>query len=127
MYGDDIGEYFAYTVGLSGFDQPELLVTGMPSEVAGRLLNEAGQRVRSVSSCVLASVWTDSVAGRPLVWSDPDGRLHLEPGYTSPRTCSRCTEPLVESEPRRPRMVAGCKHINRSPRAGRSSKPSSTF
>ncbi len=47
MFGDDIGESFAYTVGLTGFDHPELLLTGMPPEVAGRLLNGAGERVRS--------------------------------------------------------------------------------
>ena len=54
VFGDDIGESFAYTVGLTGFDHPELLLTGMPPEVAGRLLNGAGERVRS---------------GDPLAWS----------------------------------------------------------
>lgn len=37
---------FAYTVGLFGFGQPELLIFGLPISTAHRTLNELGERVR---------------------------------------------------------------------------------
>ncbi|MGK3206656.1 DUF4262 domain-containing protein [Amycolatopsis sp. MEPSY49] len=36
---------WAYTIGLSGYDLPELVVTGLPVESAARLLNDSAARV----------------------------------------------------------------------------------
>lgn len=43
--GDAPGESFAYTVGLSAHDHPELVMMGIPPEVTHRLLNALGARV----------------------------------------------------------------------------------
>lgn len=66
VYGEEIGEDFAYTVGLSGFDHPELLVTGMPPEVAGRMLNEYGERVRAGQRLRPGDQRLDPVARKPV-------------------------------------------------------------
>lgn len=44
--GDDDGPSFAYTVGLFGLAHPELLIFGVPPEIAGGVLNNLGERVR---------------------------------------------------------------------------------
>ena len=36
---------WAYTIGLSGYDLPELVVTGLPVEAAARLLNDSAARI----------------------------------------------------------------------------------
>lgn len=66
VFGDELGEYFAYTVGLSGFEHPELLVTGMPPEVAGRLLNEYGERVKAGQRLRPGDQRLDAIARRPV-------------------------------------------------------------
>jgi hypothetical protein len=43
---DDEGPAFAYTIGLKhSFEHPELIVFGLPPEVAQSILNEVGQRI----------------------------------------------------------------------------------
>ncbi len=44
--GDD-GPAFAYTVGLFGLRHPELLILGVPPEVAGAVLNDLGRRIKN--------------------------------------------------------------------------------
>jgi len=46
VLGDEDGPPFVYTVGLTGFDHPELIVFATAQAVAGRLLNELGELVR---------------------------------------------------------------------------------
>lgn len=43
--GPDITTPFAYTVGLTAYDYPELLTAGLPPEVAHCLLNDLARRV----------------------------------------------------------------------------------
>ncbi len=38
---------FAYTVGLFGLDHPELLIFGVSQQVAARVLNDLGERIRA--------------------------------------------------------------------------------
>ncbi|WP_344427839.1 DUF4262 domain-containing protein [Pseudonocardia ailaonensis] len=45
--GDAEGPPFVYTVGLSGFEHPELIVFAVSQTAAGRLLNRLGEYVRS--------------------------------------------------------------------------------
>jgi hypothetical protein len=44
---EEEGPPFVYTVGLSGFDHPELIVFAVSQAVAGQLLNRLGEYVRS--------------------------------------------------------------------------------
>jgi hypothetical protein len=46
VLGDEDGPPFVYTVGLTGFGHPELIVFATAQVVAGRLLNELGELVR---------------------------------------------------------------------------------
>jgi hypothetical protein len=45
--GDEDGPPFVYTVGLSGFGHPELIVFATAQAAAARLLNELGELVRA--------------------------------------------------------------------------------
>jgi hypothetical protein len=47
VLGDEDGPPFVYTVGLTGFDHPELIVFATAQAVASRLLNELGELVRA--------------------------------------------------------------------------------
>ncbi|HWA66695.1 MAG TPA: DUF4262 domain-containing protein [Mycobacteriales bacterium] len=49
---DDIPSAFAYTIGLFGFGHPELVVLGLPTAMAGSLLNHLGDRVRGGNDLV---------------------------------------------------------------------------
>lgn len=44
---DEEGPPFAYTVGLFGLNHPELLILGVPPEVAAGILNTLGDRIRA--------------------------------------------------------------------------------
>jgi hypothetical protein len=46
MPGDEDGPSYVYTVGLSGFDHPELILFATAPAVAARVLNDLGERVR---------------------------------------------------------------------------------
>jgi hypothetical protein len=47
VLGDEDGPPFVYTVGLTGFGHPELIVFATAQAVAGRLLNQLGELVRA--------------------------------------------------------------------------------
>jgi hypothetical protein len=45
---EPVARSWAYTIGLSaGFDHPELVITGVTMETAGRILNEIGETIRA--------------------------------------------------------------------------------
>ena len=46
VFGEAKSPSFAYTIGLFGLGHPELIVFGLDSASAGRILNTLGQRVR---------------------------------------------------------------------------------
>jgi len=46
VLGDETGPPFVYTVGLTGFDHPELIVFALGQATAARLLNRLGEYVR---------------------------------------------------------------------------------
>lgn len=56
--GDDAGPPFAYTVGLFGLGHPELLIFGLPPDLAASLLNEIGERIRGGESLVPGQILT---------------------------------------------------------------------
>jgi Domain of unknown function (DUF4262) len=66
VLGDEDGPPFVYTVGLTGFGHPELILFATAQTTAGQLLNELGELVR---------------AGRQLVAGQrvttPSGDVHL--------------------------------------------------
>jgi hypothetical protein len=47
VLGDEDGPPFVYTVGLAGFDHPELILFATAQGVGGQLLNELGELVRA--------------------------------------------------------------------------------
>lgn len=56
---------WAYTIGLSGYDLPELVVTGLPVVAAGKLLNDVASRV--LGSSPPAAGERVALPGGPLV------------------------------------------------------------
>ena len=96
---------YAYTVGLSLRDLPELVITGLTAEVAGGILNDHARlvasgewvpepegsgggrfRVIEVTKPGERLAVADNVNGGPvpayqLVWPSPDGRYPGDPGY----------------------------------------------
>jgi hypothetical protein len=56
---------FAYTIGLTALDLPELCVDGLPAAASGQLLNAA------------ARAMVDGGLGPCDVWAGPDGREYL--------------------------------------------------
>lgn len=46
MPGDEDGPSYVYTIGLSGFGHPELILFATPPAVAARVLNDLGELVR---------------------------------------------------------------------------------
>jgi hypothetical protein len=64
--GDEDGPPYVYTVGLSGFGHPELIVFATAQAAAARLLNELGELVRAGRTLV---------AGQRVV--APSGDVHL--------------------------------------------------
>jgi len=99
---------WAYTVGLTPLDRPELLVTGMPLQRAARLLNEVathllqrepprpGERMRVATGPLVEFVTVEhpdvhlltamalhgpAVRGKQVVWSDDRERWPWERGF----------------------------------------------
>ncbi len=67
VFGGEEHPPFAYTVGLSGFGgHPELIITGLPPESCGRLLNDYGERVRAGERLQAGDFVFDAAAGLPL-------------------------------------------------------------
>jgi hypothetical protein len=46
VFGDEEGPSLAYTIGLFGLNHPELLMVGVPPDVASAVLNALGERIR---------------------------------------------------------------------------------
>jgi len=107
---------FTYTVGLTAVGHPELIVYGLPPQVAGAILNRAGDRIRAGDPVMAGQRLTGLVQGGlqlvalraadtsalttvraiygasddvlQLVWPDAAGRMPWEAGPTSIRTRS---------------------------------------
>lgn len=116
---DDDGAPFAYTVGMTVRSLPELLIYGLPSEVATVVLNAAGARmgedgplqdgqrlsglIQNYDLAVVDAVHThdlamarrfygnDQVQAIQLVWPDQNGRYPWDEGYSIRPT----TQPLT--------------------------------
>ncbi|MGW3958567.1 DUF4262 domain-containing protein [Amycolatopsis sp. NPDC005003] len=95
---------WAYTIGLSGYGLPELVVTGLPVLTAGNLLNSvatgpppaAGDRIRlpggapaevvelaepSVHLVFAAALYGPEIRALQLVHADTEGRFPWSPDY----------------------------------------------
>jgi len=107
---------FSYTVGLSAFDHPEVVVTGMPFEAAKAFLNwwtmesalaPATHPVREIpasrtTATCHSSPWTtrrvctrssrSTARFEPCSWFDPTllVRIRGKPDSVTPPTCNRC-------------------------------------
>lgn len=116
---DDDGAPFAYTVGMTARSLPELLIYGLPSQVATLVLNAAGARmgedgppqdgqrlsglIANYDLAVVNAVHTrdlamarrfygnDQVRAVQLVWPDQEGRYPWDGGYSIRLT----TQPLT--------------------------------
>lgn len=102
---------FTYTVGLTAMQHPEVVVTGLPSDVAKAFLNNIGQDVRegkrfsaglvtdglTTPSAPVVFIRADDVRGLTavaqvygrvealqMVWPDSTGRLPWVQGYKNP-------------------------------------------
>jgi hypothetical protein len=108
---------FSYTVGLTAFDHPEVVVTGMPFEPAQAFLNMVGERVRAGASYVAGTRDTSltdhgdvafiqavdtaglhaveqvygQVRAMQLIWPDSAGAYPWEPGFRN----SPSVQPLL--------------------------------
>ncbi|EUA35724.1 hypothetical protein I552_6526 [Mycobacterium xenopi 3993] len=117
QYVEDARVPYAYTVGLTRHDVPELLVTGVPPQRAVRLLNLVGERsVRegppapgvqieirpgpllevvevehpdAHMNCA-AAIFGNELRALQLVWADRRGRWPWVPGSTMVAAASRC-------------------------------------
>ena len=67
VFGDEEGETFTYTVGMAGVDHPELILFGLPIEIAGALLNDIAARVRDGARFASGQVVNDLVRDYPVV------------------------------------------------------------
>lgn len=102
---------FAYTVGLTALGHPEIIVYGLPTAVAGHILNSLGERIQrgqtfapgqidhrttrdlpatfveatDVGDLVVVSQVYPSVEAIQVVWADPDGRFPWDDGYDGER------------------------------------------
>jgi hypothetical protein len=121
--GDDPGKVqFTYTIGLSEFDHPEVVIQGMPMEAAHTFLNLVGAEVRAgrrltpgystdeftdagLSVVFIAADDTSgltaveelygAVSALQLVWPDSQGHLPWEPQFRNPPG----TQPLLGLPP----------------------------
>lgn len=106
----DPAKCLSYTVGLTGHDHPEVVMTGLPPEVGTAFLNIVGEIVVRDGGCFAAGETTTEMADGPampvlavhdksdltaldavygdvpvlqIVWTDSAGRLPWEPGYAN--------------------------------------------
>lgn len=113
---------FSYTVGLTAFSHPEVVITGMPSDHAQTFLNDIGADVRNGTRFEAGTVTEDltepgapvvflavvddeeltadeQVYGRvdavQMVWPDSAGRLPWADGYNNPPGA----QPLLGQQP----------------------------
>ena len=122
--GDEPGEApFSYTVGLTGFDHPEIVTQGLPFAAAHAFLNDIGAQVRDGRRFTAGSLVTDlteggtlafigaldtsgltaveqtygTVAALQMIWCDSQGHLPWEHGYQNAPTAQPLLGPLPES------------------------------
>lgn len=68
VFGDGgTNDTFTYTVGLSGMDHPELIIIGLPYQVAGVLLNDMADRVHQGQRFAAGQIIDDLVHNFPVV------------------------------------------------------------
>lgn len=75
---------FCYTVGLSDYDHPELILFGLPFETAAHLLNDLGERVRGAVTLADGMVLDDLLKGYSVYLmevTNPDGHLTVAQAY----------------------------------------------
>ena len=114
VFGDEAWASFSYSTGLTNFSHPELVVTGLPVNLAGIVINLVGERIRSgavfTAGDQVNEVFDDDYPAafitartrdteRPLalsnliyprcsalqiVWPDSLERFPWEPGYETP-------------------------------------------
>jgi hypothetical protein len=108
----------AFTVGLSRFGHPELVIFGLRPSHAARVLDEVGEQVRS--GAVLRGgdpAYAESINphklrvfaagdGLQLVWADPNGTFPWEPGFRNPQWLQPIPDPLPVPATRRLHEVA---------------------
>ncbi|WP_132991658.1 DUF4262 domain-containing protein [Gordonia zhaorongruii] len=111
VYGDEAEPPIAYTSGLTELGRPELVITGIEPEYAGPLLNEAAARIVAAPGLrppttlsdlqsargfdfamidvidasqlkVTAMLFGQSFQAAQLVWTDSNGRLPWDRGYS---------------------------------------------
>lgn len=107
----DPAECFSYTVGLTRYSHPEVVMTGLPQQVATAFLNIVGEIVVREGGAFVAGEWTSELADGPampiiavenvsgltaveqifgsveavqVIWTDSKGRLPWEADYANP-------------------------------------------
>lgn len=76
--GDECQPGFAYTVGLSLYGSPELILFGAPFGAATRVLDDLGARIRDGARYVHGQVLDDVIAPAPVILLDvADTTEHL--------------------------------------------------
>ena len=116
----DPAKCLSYTVGLTAHGHPEVVMTGLPSEVGTAFLNIVGEIVVREGGRFAAGETTTELAEGPampvlpvldktdltavdaicgdvqalqIVWTDSAGRLPWEPGYANPPGSQRLLGP----------------------------------
>lgn len=116
----DSAKCLSYTVGLSGHDHPEVVMTGLPPEVGTAFLNIVGEIVVREGGHFAVGEATTELADGPampvlevtdmtdltairaiygdvpalqIVWTDSAGRLPWEAGYANPPGSQRLLGP----------------------------------
>ena len=111
VVGPDPGRTFSYTVGLTGYLHPEVVMTGLPPDVAHAFLNVAGRvvvrehghfapgeettaladgrafqvvAVTDTSGLTAVAELYGDVRAVQVVWTDSRGHLPWEDGYANP-------------------------------------------
>jgi hypothetical protein len=112
----DPAKCLSYTVGLTAYGHPEVMMTGLPPEVGHAFLNIVGEIVVRENGRFTAGETTTELADGPampmiavadtsdltavkaiygdvhaiqIVWTDSRGRLPWEPGYANPHGSQR--------------------------------------
>jgi hypothetical protein len=107
--GDSDRLEFAYTIGLTALDHPEVVIYGLPAEAAHEFLNDIGSRVQAGSRFTADRIATDlaeddlpmafiavldtadltavdeiygAVDALQMVWPDHNGRFPWAEGYS---------------------------------------------
>jgi hypothetical protein len=74
----ETGRPFAYTVGLTAMGHPEIVVDGLPGDVAQAFLNDVGGQVRDGRPFAPGEVTTDLTEnGGPMAFLEVEDKTHL--------------------------------------------------